>query len=84
MMFALYNTNMLNTIFIVLAHRNNILRVDLSVHPDTFSLFQANQSFLLLPKIAYLAKKQQIPNSWWGLTRPGLERTIDHSKSNTN
>ena len=38
---------MLNKIFQVLAHWNNNLRVDMSLHLDTLSWFRANQSLLL-------------------------------------
>ena len=35
-------------ILIVLAHWNNSLRVDMSLHPDTLFRFRANQCLLLL------------------------------------
>jgi hypothetical protein len=60
-MSALYETNMLSWIFIVLAHWNNIPRIDMSPHMDTLSWFQANQFWLLLLKVVCFAKKQQIP-----------------------
>ena len=41
---ALYSTNMLSWIFIVLAHWNNSLRIDISPHSDTLFWFHANQS----------------------------------------
>jgi len=41
MMSTLYSKNMLNWIFIVLAHWNNSLQVDMSLHSDTLSWFQA-------------------------------------------
>jgi hypothetical protein len=48
-------------IFIVLAHWNNSLRIDMSLHSDTLFWFWANQSLLLLLNAACLAEKQQIP-----------------------
>jgi hypothetical protein len=33
----------------------------MSLHPDTLSRFQTNQSLLLLLKAVWLAEKQQIP-----------------------
>ena len=47
--------------FIVLAHWNNSLRVDMSLHLDTLFWFQANQSLLILLNAVCLAEKQQIP-----------------------
>jgi len=46
MMSALYKTNTLNWIFIVLAHWNNTPRVDMSLHSGTFPCLRANQSAL--------------------------------------
>jgi hypothetical protein len=43
---ALYKTNTLSWIFIGLAHWNNSLRVDMSLHLDTLFWFRANQSAL--------------------------------------
>jgi len=54
---ALYYTNTLIWICIVLAHRNNILRIDTS---PKISLFRANQSWIFLPNAVCLVKKQQI------------------------
>jgi hypothetical protein len=56
---ALYYTNTLSWIFIVLAHWNNSLRIDMSPHLDTLSWFRANQSFLFLRNPACLAEKQK-------------------------
>jgi len=53
---------MLSLIFIVLAHWNNSVRVDISHHSDTLSWFQANQSLILLVNAVCFAKKQQAPN----------------------
>jgi len=47
MMSALYLTNTLSWNFIIRAHWNNSLQVDMSLHSDTISRFRANQSFLL-------------------------------------
>jgi hypothetical protein len=57
---ALYQTNTLSWIFIVLAHWNNIPRIDMLPHSDTLSWFRANQSLLFLLIAAWLAEKQQI------------------------
>ena len=46
-------------IFIVLAHWNNSLQVDMSLHSDTLFWFLANQSLLFLLNAAFLAEKQQ-------------------------
>jgi len=61
MMSALFQTNTLSWIFIVLAHWNNSPEVDISLHWDTSSWFQDNQSLFLLLKTVCLADKQQIP-----------------------
>ena len=61
---------MLNLIVIVLAHWNNILRLDMSLHSETLFWFRANLSSLFLLNAASLAEKQQIP---------GLESTIYHT-----
>jgi len=45
---ALYKTNMLSWIFIVLAHWNNSPLIDMSPYSDTLSRFLANQSFSFL------------------------------------
>jgi hypothetical protein len=58
---ALYWTNTLSWIFIVLAHWNNSPRVDMSVNSDTLFWFRANQSLLFLMNAVCLAEKQQIP-----------------------
>jgi hypothetical protein len=52
-MSTLYKTNMRSWIFIVLAHWNNILSVDMSTQLLTLSWFKANQSLLLLRNTAY-------------------------------
>jgi hypothetical protein len=50
-----------NVDLIVLAHWNNSLRVDMSLHSDTLFWFWANQSLLFLLNAAWLVEKQQIP-----------------------
>ena len=47
-------SNKINTL-VELAHRNNSLQVEMSLHLDTLSWFRPNQSFLLLLNAAYLA-----------------------------
>jgi hypothetical protein len=61
MRFALFYTNTLSWIFIVLANWNNSPRVDMSIHSETLFWFRANQSFLFLLNAACLAEKQQMP-----------------------
>jgi hypothetical protein len=64
-------TTPLVKMFIMLAHWNNSLRVDMSLYSDTLSWFY--QTLLLLINIACFAEKKQIPISlffvWpdWGL-----------------
>jgi hypothetical protein len=58
---ALFLINTLSLICIVLAHWNNSLRVDMSLHSDTLFWSRVNQSLLLLLNAEYLAEKQQIP-----------------------
>ena len=45
---ALYYTNMLNWISIVLAHWNNSPRIDMSLYLDTLSWFGANPSLIFI------------------------------------
>ena len=56
-----YNYFHLVRIWIVLAHWNNSPWIDMLLHWDTLSWFRANQSLLLLLKVAYLVEKQHIP-----------------------
>jgi hypothetical protein len=56
------------------------MRVDLLLHSDTLFWFRANQSLLLLLNGVCLAEKQQIPILVFGLTKPGLEPTIYHTR----
>jgi hypothetical protein len=44
--FTLYKTNILSWIFIVQTHWNNNSQVDISLHSDTLSWFQANQALI--------------------------------------
>jgi hypothetical protein len=55
---ALYYTNTLSWIFTALAHWNNSLWVDMSLHSDTLSW--ANQFLLFLFNAECLTEKQQI------------------------
>jgi hypothetical protein len=77
---ALYYTNMLNWISIVLAHWNNSPRIDMSLYLDTLSWFRSNQSMLFLLNTACLAEKQQIPLLVFGLTRSWFEPAIYHTR----
>ena len=43
------------------AHWNNSLRVDMSLHSDTLFWFRNNKSLLFLLNAVCLADKQQIP-----------------------
>jgi hypothetical protein len=65
MMSTLYKINTL------IAHRNTIQQVIMSLKMDTLFWYQANQSVVLLLNAAYLAGKQQIPISVIGLIPPG-------------
>jgi hypothetical protein len=60
-------------LFIVLAHRNNRPRIDLSPHSDTLAWFRAN----LLINATCLEEKQHIV---FGFIRSGLESTIYHTQ----
>ena len=82
MMSALYHTNTLIWIFIMRAHCNNRLRIDMSLHSHTLFWFWANQSFVLIISAMYLAEKQQnICLIVFGLTRPALEPKIYRIRS---
>ena len=66
MRFALYLTNTLSWICIVLVHWNNNPQTDMSPQSDTLSQFWANKSFLFLLNAACLAEKKQMPiYSFW-------------------
>jgi len=54
---ALFSTNTLSCIFIVIAHWNNNSWADMSLHSDTLFWFRANQSLLFLLNAACLAEK---------------------------
>jgi len=45
---ALYKSNTLSLICIMVAHWNNSMRIKMSLHSDTVSWFRANQSLLFL------------------------------------
>ena len=77
---ALYYTNTLSWIFIVLAHWNNSPRIDMSPYLDKLSWFRSNQSLLFLLNAACLAEKQQTPILVFGLIRSGLEPAIHHTR----
>jgi len=48
--------------YLLLAHWNNSLWVNMSLQSDTLFWFRANQSLLLLPSAAcFIAERQQIP-----------------------
>ena len=68
---ALFLTNTLNMIFILLAHWNNSPRVDMSFHTYTLFWFRANQSLLFLLNAATNTKFIVV-----GLTQPELEPRI--------
>jgi hypothetical protein len=84
--FTLYYTNTLSWIFIVfhVAHWNNSLWIDISLHSDKFSCFRAcledipsQQVIALTPYCWVLNEKATHTNVIaFGLTRPGLEPTI--------
>ena len=67
MRFALFWTNTLSWIFIVLAHWNNSPRIAKSPHSDTLSWFRPNQSLLFLLNGACLAEnhKYQFYSLWF-------------------
>jgi hypothetical protein len=77
MMSALYQTTTLIWIFIMRAHCNNRLRIDMLLHSHTLFWFRANQSFVLLISAMCLAEKQKnICLIVFGLTRLALEPKI--------
>jgi hypothetical protein len=63
-------------IFMLLAHWNNSLRVDMSLHSDTLFWFRVIQSLLFLLNAACLVEKQQILILVFSLTRPRFEPMI--------
>ena len=74
MKYALYYTNTLSWIFILLAHWNNSPRIDMSSHTDTLSWFRANQSLLFPPKRYVIRGEATNTNIIvFGLSRSGLE-----------
>jgi hypothetical protein len=52
----------------------------MSLHSDTLPWFRANQYLLFLLNAVCLAEKQQIPILKSGLTWPGLESMIYHTR----
>jgi hypothetical protein len=58
MMFALYLTNTLSWILLVLADWNNSPQVEMSLHSDNIFWLPAKQSLLFLLNAACLANKQ--------------------------
>ena len=78
---TLYLTNTQSWIFIVLGHWNNSQWVDMSLHSYTLFWYRAIQSLLFLLNAACLAKKAINANFIvFGLTRPGLEPMIYHTR----
>jgi hypothetical protein len=71
-------TNMLSWIFIVLAHWNTGLRVDMSPHSETLSWFPVNLSLLFLLNAVSLTEKQQIQILVFGLTRYPISLKINY------
>jgi hypothetical protein len=75
---AVYSTNTLCKIFIVLIPWNNSLWIDMSPDSDTLSWFRANQSLLFC---CSLVEKQQIPMFMvFGFTWMWLKLTINHTQ----
>ena len=78
---TLYLTNTLSSILIVLAHWNNSLWVDMSLHTDTLSCFRTNQYLLSLLNVECLAEKQQLPILIvFDLSRLGLQSKTYHTR----
>ena len=80
MMVALYQSNTLIWIFIVLANETTVYRYTCRSTPDTLSWFQTNKSWLLILNAGYIAEKQQIPILVFNWIRPGVEPTIYHTQ----
>jgi hypothetical protein len=53
MMFALYYTNTISYIVIVLAHWSNNPRIDMLLHSDTLSWLWANKSLFILLNVSW-------------------------------
>ena len=63
--------------FIVLAHGNNSLWIDISPHPVTLSWFRANQSLIfLLSDVCLSEESTNINFIFFGLIRQGLEPRV--------
>ena len=71
---------MLSWNFIMLTHWNNCPRVDTSFNSDISSWFRNNQPLLLLLIAACLAESSKYKVYSFGLIRPGLEPTINHTR----
>ena len=73
--------NTLRGIFMVVAHWNNSLWVDMSLHSDTEFYFKANQSLFLLLYAVWLTEKPSI-SIWLSLVWPGrgLNQQLDLHK----
>lgn len=52
----------------------------MSLHFDTLSYFQTNQSLPLLIKAAFLVEKQQIPIAIFGWTQLGFKPIVYHTQ----
>jgi hypothetical protein len=66
----------------VLVDYDNSPQVDISLDSTLYTDPEAtSRSLLLLLNISYLAEKQQIPILSCGLTKPGLDPTIYHTRS---
>ena len=82
MISALYQTNTLSWIFIVLVDCENSPQVEISLDSTLYTDPETtSRSLLLLLNISYLAEKQQIPILYCGLSQPGLDPTIYHTCS---
>jgi hypothetical protein len=70
-----------SSIFIVLVHWNNSLRIYMSPHLDTLSWFRANKSLLFFLTVVCLAKKQQMPiySLWFDPDRDSNPRITWHT-----
>ena len=79
MMSALYKTNTLSQICIVLAHWNNSPRVDMFPHSNTLSWLRANQSLLFFLNAVCKSEEHNANFIIFGLTRSGLEPTISRT-----
>jgi hypothetical protein len=81
MRFTLYLSDTLSWIFIVIAHWNNSLRIDMSHISDILSWFRANhnQSLLFLLNAACLVARYQFHSLWFDLIGTRT-RDLPHSR----